>query len=518
MNAAPIRVPAKTSSSPSVLHVAAECLPFAMTGGLGDVLAALPAAQRRIGADARLILPLYGFIDRKALCGDVVAEVAALGRRAQIFGSATGAGGAPLYWCDIPGLLDGCADPYRRADGTELDNLAQRFAGFCEAVARFVDGGHAFAPDIVHVHDWHAALLPAWLRQLGWSGRCVQTIHNLAFKGIFGDEVLRRCALPRLSDADIRADLGGSFLKSGIAFSDVTTTVSPTYAREIQQSPLGFGLDALLRRRGDAGRLRGVINGIDEAAWNPQTDPALYRRYSIADAGPGKQANRDALADELSLLAGDDPLFAFVGRLTDQKGADLIADAGAALRQLNARFVIVGVGDAELTRRLKLFEAQAPERVAFCNRYDPDLVRRVLAGADVLLMPSRFEPCGMLQMYAQRYGTLPVVRATGGLGDTVVDASADNLTLGHATGVLFDDANAASLCRAVLRALDLYRDPLARQRIRECGMRRAFSWTETAGEYRRLYRESLRRNAGADAGDGAAHSARPRRSRSAAIC
>ncbi len=484
-------VPLETSTRLRVLHAAVECLPFATTGGLGDVLAALPGAQRELGLEARIILPLYGFLDRQIVDGRVVAEVDALGRRARIIDSSTTANGAPLYWCDIPDLFGGCADPYRRADGQELDDLALRFAAFSEAVARFACQPGGFEPQVVHVHDWHTALVPAWLKQLGSGARSILTIHNLAFQGRFDDAILRRCGLPPIAANEVVAANDGSFLRAGIVFSDATSTVSPSYAREIQQAGQGFGLEALLRRQAHDGRLQGIVNGIDERSWDPRTDACLSCNYSAADVDAGKRANRLALAAELRLSEADDPLIAFIGRLTSQKGADLIAEAGADLLALRARYVLVGVGEAELTQRLQAFQALAPDRVAFCNRYDPPLVRRAIAAADLLLMPSRFEPCGMLQMYAQRYGAMPVVRATGGLIDTVVDATATTLAAGIASGVQFVDADAGGLRYAVGRGLDLLGDSAARRVLRSRGMSQSFAWSSTAADYRRLYTERI---------------------------
>ncbi|HEY1077137.1 MAG TPA: glycogen synthase [Fontimonas sp.] len=487
------RSPSSGNAAPRlrVLHAAVECMPFATTGGLGDVLAALPGAQRQSGIDARIILPRYGFLAESLVRGPVVAELAALGHRARIIESTTRANGAPLYWCDIPALFGGCADPYRRADGQELEDLALRFAAFSEAVARFACLEDGFAPQQVHVHDWHAALVPAWLRQLDGPG-AVLSIHNLAFQGRFDAALLQRCNVPAAALPEVQGP-DGSFLRAGIRFSDMTLTVSRSYAQEIQQPGQGFGLDALLRDEAAAGRLRGIVNGIDEEDWDPRSDPALAHRYGLEDVGAGKRANRRALANELQIEPSERPLLAFVGRLTEQKGADLIAELGDRLLEFDAHYVLIGVGDGELTRRLQQLQARAPSRIAFCNRYDAALVRRTLAAADLLLMPSRFEPCGMLQMYAQRYAAVPVVRATGGLIDTVVDAIDATLADGTATGVQFRDADVGGLDYGIRRGLELLGNAAIRQQLRERGMTRPFSWTSTAAEYVQLYREGIDR-------------------------
>lgn len=470
-----------------VLHAAAECLPFATTGGLGDVVGALPGAQRALGCDARIMLPCYGFLSEEMRAGTVIDEFEAGGRRARIIAAERRANGAPVYLCEMPGLFDRGGDPYRDEHGREFTDNAQRFAAFCAAVVRVATCDPHFAPQVVHLHDWHTALVAALLRQQRWRGVSALSIHNLAYQA--------HCERPQFIAAglppalwEIGAGNEGrwSFLRAGIRSSEPVIAVSPTYAAEIQTAAAGCGLDALLRERAAAGALHGVVNGIDTQSWNPATDAALVRRYDASTVAEGKRANRHALQAELGLPAVERPLLAFIGRLTSQKGADLIAAAGDALHALPAQYVLVGLGEPGPTAALQAFDAASPH-AAFRAVYDPALARRVMAAADALLMPSRFEPCGMTQLYAQRYGTIPVVRRTGGLCDTVVDARRDTLDAGSASGVLFDDADIGGLLYGVQRVLALIADAPTLAALRRAGMSRDSSWAQTAPAYLQLY-------------------------------
>lgn len=471
-----------------VLHASVECLPFATTGGLGDVLGALPGAQRRLGCDARILLPRYAFLDTAMREGPVIAEFDVTGRHVRIVESPVRANGAPVYLCDLPGVFDRGADPYRDAEGREFADNALRFHAFCEATIRFAGQGF----DLLHLHDWHTALAAARLRELRSPLRSVLSIHNLAFQGR-----LSRAEFDRLDLDDAIWQLGAhtdggswSFMKAGIASCDAVSTVSPSYAREIQTPQSGCGLDASLRARAAADALHGIVNGIDERSWNPQTDPALAQNYGVSDVEAGKLANRRALQVELGLAPVEAPLVVFIGRLTDQKGADLIAEAGTALLGLEAQYVFIGVGEMAIADALQRLARLSPH-VAFRDVFDPALARRAMAAADLLLMPSRFEPCGMTQLYAQRYGTIPVVRRTGGLCDTVVDARDATLADGTATGVQFNDADVGGLLYGLRRGIELARDPARRTALRRAGMARELSWTAAAGHYRQLYEQLL---------------------------
>jgi starch synthase len=482
-----------------VLHAAVECLPFATTGGLGDVVGSLPGAQRRQGCDARILLPRYAFLAADMRDGPVIAELDVAGHRARIVESPVRANGAPVYLCDLPGLFDRGADPYRDAEGREFSDNPQRFHAFCEVAIRFAERRF----DLLHLHDWHTALAAARLHQLRLPLRSVLSIHNLAFQGRLSRAEFDALNLDE-SIWRLGADAGDrswSFMKAGIAGADAVSTVSPSYAREIQTPASGCGLDLSLRARAQDNALHGIVNGIDERSWNPQTDPALAQNYGISDVEAGKHANRRALQTELGLAPVNAPLVAFVGRLTDQKGADLIAEAGTALLGLEAQYVFVGVGEPMIAAALERLAKLSPH-IVFREVFDPGLARRAMAAADLLLMPSRFEPCGMTQLYAQRYGTIPVVRRTGGLCDTVVDTQAATLADGTATGVQFDHADVGGLLYGLRRGLDLVRDPATLAALRSAGMSRDLSWGAASDRYRRLYEQVLRPSSLGEAGRG----------------
>lgn len=479
----------RNTSHLRVLHVAVECVPFATTGGLGDVLGALPGVQRSQGCDARILLPRYGFIADELVSDRIVATLALRDCTAIIREAATDAAAAPVYFCEIAGIFDRGVDPYRDDSGQEFSDNPHRFMRFCEAAARFAAQGEAFSPQIVHAHDWHAGSVAAWLQQLQWPGQTAFSIHNLAYQGLSAPEVFSDSGLAPSywSKGATGYDERWSPMKVGITCSDAVTTVSPSYAREIQTPEDGCGLHASLQEAAARGALHGIVNGIDERAWDPQYDVRIHRGYSIADVAEGKRLNRRYLQVALGLEVEDRPLLAFVGRLTHQKGADLLAEVLPFVLERPVQIVIVGVGETDLERRLTQIAAPATQQIAFCPVYDPLLVRQVMAAADLLLMPSRFEPCGLTQLYAQRYGTIPVVRRTGGLQDTVVDATPQTLADATATGVLFNDADADGLRYGIQRALTLIEDPDVLRRLRGSGMGREFSWRYAAQAYLELY-------------------------------
>lgn len=466
-----------------VLHVAAECQPFATTGGLGDVLGALPGALCAAGCDARIALPAYGWLADDLRRGREQLRFDCRGQPVRVVEAPRRAAGAIVYLFDMPGLFDRGGDPYRDADGRLFEDLEWRFARFCEAVARALVERALCPAAWVHAHDWHAALLPHWLRRLGFAGRSLLTVHNLAFQGWRAD----RQAFVGLEDdvlADAaHADGGWSMLKAGLLGADRVSTVSPGYAREIQTEAFGCGLQLAVRARAADGELHGIVNGLNAADWDPRRDPALPRPYGPDDVAAGKAENALALATELGLAVDASPLVAFVGRLTAQKGADLIAAAGSALLHRRARYVLLGIGDADIEQALTDLDAGSDRRLRFCRRFDAGLARRLYAAADLLLVPSRFEPCGLVQMHAQRYGALPVATRVGGLADTIVDAAEP-----AGSGVLFDaDGRPGTLLAAIDRGLRLVADPTELARLRRAGMRRSFDWTRVVPRYLELY-------------------------------
>ena len=483
-----------TGTSMKILHVAAECFPLIKTGGLADVVGSLPLAQRRIGIDARVALPAYrGLAGRLEFARTVVAfDLRGFGFSV-IEGMLNSVDSPeqrlPVYLFECPELYDRSGDPYRDAEGREHPDNALRFACFAEAVSRFaMHRGAAFSPVLVHLHDWQAAPVAAWLSLQPQRPGTLLTIHNLAYQGLFDRKTFQHLGFPERWWTPDAMEFWGqcSFLKAGIHFSDAITTVSRGYSREIQTPEYGCGLDGNLRER--AADLSGIQNGIDTEIWDPQTDPFIAAHYTAGNVNVGKGANKTALQQELGLAVTSKPMVAFIGRLADQKGADLILAAREELLRLDAQYVILATGDQSLHRAFADFaRSTTTEQLAVRLVHDEVLAHRIFAAADLLLIPSRFEPCGLNQMYAQRYGTVPVVRHTGGLIDTVVDADAGSLAAGLATGVHFRDADAGGLLYGVRRGLELMADAATRDRLRQAAMACDFSWLQSAGEYDRLY-------------------------------
>ena len=343
---------------------------------------------------------------------------------------------------------------------------------------------------MVHVNEWHSALAPAWLHYEGGAASVV-TVHNMAFQGNFPADLLAALGLPedawRVDGVEYHGRL--SFLKAGLQFATLISTVSPTYAREIQDDAFGYGLAPLLRHR--AGDLRGILNGVDGALWNPAADPALAAPYA-ANRLSAKRDNKRALQQELALeSAADRPLFGVVSRLTQQKGLDLVLTLGEGITQLPAQLVVLGSGDKAMEGGFSALAARHPGQIAVHLDFNEGLAHRIEAGADAFLMPSRFEPCGLNQMYSLRYGTPPIVRATGGLADTVVDVSEASLAARTANGFVFDEATPHALWLALERATRCWHDRKLWQRIQQNGMRRDFAWAHAVREYVALYRDAI---------------------------
>jgi len=474
-----------------VLHVAAEIYPWVKAGGLGDVIGALPAALATEGVEARLCLPGYRPLLDAARVSDVVRLATPFAAERVRIGLAHLPGQPPAYIVDHPVFYDRPGGPYGPDSGEWPDNH-RRFALLGWAAAALANGADPrWQPRVIHGHDWHAGLAPAYARAFGATAASVLTVHNLAYRGWYPASLFGELGLPPdyFSINGVEFYGGVAFLKAGLFYADRLTTVSPTYAREIQTPALGEGLDGLLRGRQAA--LSGILNGVDPAVWNPANDAALPRGYGVADAAEGKAAAKVALQRRLGLAIDvDAPLFGIVTRLTSQKGIDLIL---AALPELVGRgigLVVLGSGDRDLESGFTAVAASSAGRVAASIGYDEALARLIFAGADAVLVPSRFEPCGLTQLYALRYGALPLVRRTGGLADTVVDATPEGIADGTATGFVFDEASAPALSAAVARAVGVYHGDRATW---HCMMRQAmtrdFSWRQAARQYVALYRE-----------------------------
>jgi starch synthase len=478
-----------------ILFVASELAPMVKVGGLGDVVAALSKALRLLGHKVTLLVPRYpafeagGLMLARRLTPMVLpADGSAERVEVTVFDGRLGSG-VDLLLVDVPGLYNR-PGVYGDAGGDYPDN-ARRFGVFTRAAVEIVrQRAEAGAPfDVVHAHDWPAAMVPYLLRVRApdLRTRTVLTIHNLAHQGSFPAEALGHLGLGPAHFTMDRLEFYGhvNYLKGGILAADALTTVSPTYAREILEPELGERLDGVLRTR--AKELVGILNGIDYAVWNPMTDPALVARYDAEDAS-NKGRCKSALLQELGLeVRPDRPLVASVGRVVHQKGSDLVASAMSKILKADVSVVIAGAGDAALAAKLEAAVGKAPERAAYLGSASEAVVHRLFAAADVVLVPSRYEPCGLVQMYAQRYGALPVAHRTGGLGDTIVDCDA---ALETGTGFLFDKPAAPSLLGGVQRALAAMTSPrwgALRRRV----MRLDLGWDRPARRYQNVYRAAL---------------------------
>jgi len=475
-----------------VLHAAAELFPWVKTGGLGDVMAALPPALATGGVDTRLVLP--GFTALLDAFG--LAEIARLrtpfaAERVRVALARLPGTEVPVYLVDHPAFYDRPGSPYADPDGRDWPDNHRRFALLGWSASALAQGADPdWRPDILHCHDWHAGLAPAYLRAAGSPVPSVFTVHNLAYQGFFPAALFPDLHLPAgfFSIDGVEFYGGLSFLKAGLFYADRLTTVSPTYAREILTPAFGMGLDGLLRSRAD--RLAGILNGVDPKIWSPENDGLLPRRYGVEDAVEGKAAAKLVLERRFGLPEkGRGPLFGAVTRLTPQKGLDLLLAALPELVALGGRLVLLGSGDGDLEAGFAAAAQTYPSRVGVTLGYDDALSHLIIAGSDAVLVPSRFEPCGLTQLYALRYGSLPVVRRTGGLADTVVDANALTLAEDRATGFAFDNETPDGLLGAVQRATELFGDRAGWRRVMRRAMTRDFSWNAAARQYAALYDE-----------------------------
>ena len=493
----PIDLPAHRGSELRVLFVTSECAPLIKVGGLGDVSAALPAALRAIGIDVRVLLPGYAAVMSRVGASAPLASLEILGHRARLL-DARLASGVPLIVLDCPALFQRSGGPYQDEAGVDWPDNAMRFGVLSRTAAMLGCAASplGWQPDVVHLNDWPAALAAAYLHyEHGRRSTSIVTIHNLAFQGNFEPGVLRHLQLPAESYAAEGLEFHGlvSFLKAGLHYADAITTVSPTYAQEIQHEATGAGMHGILRHRSLA--LTGILNGIDTNEWDPAADPWLPAHYSAGTLARKADVKR-ALASRLGLgaISPAVPLLGFVGRLTHQKGTDLLVAAAPDLLAMNTRLVVLGSGAREQQDALRELADRYPGMVSTTFGFDEPLAHLIEGGADLFIMPSRFEPCGLNQMYSQRYGTPPVAHATGGLADTIVDCTEQTLAAGTATGFLFRELSARALVAAVARALDVYRTPERWRSLQRSGMAQDFSWTRPARQYAALYRQLAARD------------------------
>jgi starch synthase len=475
-----------------ILFVASEGLPYSKTGGLADVIEGLPRALRELGHDVAVLLPRY----RGNKAGSVLISsvTVAIGNQLRFPALVEGKAveGVRYFFVDDPEYFDR-AQLYGDRNGDYPDN-AERFAEFSRAAIEFVK--RVWLPDVIHCHDWQAALIPVLLRTQHANDPAVRslpsvlTIHNLAYQGVFPRTALESIGLPpQLFTMDALEFYGRmNFLKGGLIYADYLTTVSQRYAREIQTPEYGAGLEGVIRNRSD--RLVGILNGVDYGVWSPEADPLIAQNYSSHNMAGKKACKKDVLAlFKLPEENRDRPLVGIISRFVDQKGFDLIAEVAEELARENLSIIALGTGLAAYEKMFRAFAEKHPGKVAVKVGFDNGLAHKIEAGADMFLMPSRFEPCGLNQIYSLRYGTVPVVRATGGLDDTVQDYTGKN---GDGTGFKFDEYSGAELLGAVRRALAAFGDPKAWQAIQSNGMGKDFSWKTSAAAYVSLYEAAKR--------------------------
>jgi starch synthase len=486
-------MPRARSSSPppppSVLIIGSEAVPFAKTGGLGDVLGALPLALARLGWRTTVALPRYRGVDDGTLTARFPVTLGGYVFDVEFY-EAPLASGARALLIACPELYD--RDGLYGVGNADYPDNARRFALLVRAAFEFASRGDA-GPTIVHAHDWQAALAPVYLKTV-YAGHpmlggtpSVFTIHNLAYQGLFDADWLPRLDLPWDLFTVEQLEFWGriSLMKGGINNAEIITTVSPQYAREIQTPEFGAGFDGILRRR--SADLAGILNGIDTEEWDPSHDPALPRPYTANDLAGKTIAKRELLA-RYGLPVDDQamarPLVGMISRMVDQKGFDLIAAIGSDLMRLDAAFVVLGTGEARYEDFWRDLAAAYPTRVGARIGFDEQLAHLIEGGADMFLMPSQFEPCGLNQMYSVRYGTVPVVRAVGGLADTVRDYSPGDL---DSTGFVFSAYTPAALVGALQRALEVFADKRRWRALQAAGMRLDHSWDRSAKEYVKIY-------------------------------
>ncbi len=492
----------------NILFAASEAFPLVKTGGLGDVVHALPIALNQLGDDVRLVLPAYrdvlSAVDSLKELGYWDLPGVDTTHRVRILQASYHDVDNYLYLIDVPSLFDRPGNPYVNPDGDDWPDNAERFSVFSRAVAQMANGipGTNWKPDVVHCHDWQTGLVPALLSLSHPRPITIFTIHSMAYTGLFSLSDFTKLALPPEWWSPDYVEFYGNFsmLKAGMVFADKVTTVSPTYAREICSAEYGYGFEGILQHLGD--KLSGILNGIDLDIWNPETDHHLIQNYSVANGRKkgsqqwtsAKAANKQQLLNRTGLPSGDltekIPLLGFIGRLIEQKGVDLILSILPELfASTDIVMVILGSGsklyEAELTALAKKY----PSRLHVHIGYSEDFAHQVEAGSDLFIMPSRFEPCGLNQMYSLRYGTPPVVSFTGGLADTITDVTDRTLKNKTANGFVLNEVTADALLLTIKRALSVYSKPEQWQQVCQTAMKQELGWKSSAKKYQKLYQK-----------------------------
>ena len=474
-----------------ILFTSSEVQPLIKTGGLADVSGALPVALKNMQHDVRIIMPAYRDAMQKAKRAQKVASLQLPGivGTINILKKKLPGAQVEVYFVEYGPAFDRSGNPYVDSNGDAWIDNAERFSLFCRAVCEVTQdrAGLDWKPDIVHCNDWQSGLVPALLDLETSRPATIFTIHNLAYQGLFPHSMFNALGLPHTLWSHSALEFHGemSFIKGGIAFSDRITTVSPRYAREIQTAEFGYGLAGLLKHRSDI--LSGIINGIDTNTWDPQHDPHLSANYDIKTIDQ-KKNNKTFLQSEYNLPTKPSLLLlGFIGRLVEQKGIDLIASALPQLKNLPVQLVLLGSGDKSFETQLQKLANDQSETFSCRIGYDEALSHQIEAGCDAFLMPSRFEPCGLNQLYSLRYGTLPIVNNVGGLADTIDNLDVDYGNLDQATGFVMKDTSATALYSEIVRAINLYQDQNKWTTLVKNGMQRDFSWTSSANAYLELY-------------------------------
>jgi starch synthase len=469
-----------------VLICVSEAVPFAKTGGLADVAGALPSALAELGCEVRLVLPRYRAVPLETLrrAGTVTVNVGEEPVSGTIFETTLDGSLVPVWFVDQPGWFDR-EGLYGEGGADYPDNLT-RFTFFCRAVLEWLNR-QPWRPDVLHCNDWQTALIP--VLATAEAPRLVPTlltIHNLAYQGLFPPEQYQVTGLPPslFTPRGLEFWSKVNVLKGGLIFSDILNTVSETYAQEIQTELYGAGLDGVLRDRSDD--LFGILNGVDYGSWDPATDPLIPATYTLDDLS-GKRACKKHLQRAFRLPVGDVPLIGMVTRLADQKGLDLVIEVIEEILRTGTQFVVLGTGEPKYHELFEGLSIRHPRQVGVRLGFDNPLAHQIEAGADMFLMPSRYEPSGLNQLYSLRYGTVPIVRRTGGLADSIVDLTPKTLADGTANGFVFDEYTGQALLEAIRRALRAFGDRATWGRLQEAGMRADFSWARSARKYLELY-------------------------------
>jgi starch synthase len=481
-----------------ILFAASEVYPLVKTGGLADVACYLPLALHDMGYDIRIVLPAYRDVLDRVQNITTISDLQVPGTevKTRLLQAILPDSDVIVYLVDVPELYDRPGDPYHGLNGEDWPDNAERFALFGQVITQIClkQAGLNWTPDILHCNDWHTGLAPALLKEEAGRPAIIYSIHTLSYQGLFSYKTFTSLNLPeRLWSLEALEFYGEmSFIKGGLVFADKLITVSPGYAKEITTPEFGYGLCGLLKHRRDS--LTGILNGVDYRYWDPRHDPLIKHHYWLKNLA-AKKANKKSLQQEIGLIENNKAiLLAYIGRLFEQKGIDLILDGLPGLLQdKNIQLVILGAGKAGYEKSLRTAAGSHAGQLALHIGYDESLAHRIMAGADALLMPSRFEPCGLTQLYSLRYGTIPVVRTTGGLADSVVDATETSLLDKTATGFHFENATTDDFLKATRRAVELFTSSKAQWRsVMKTAMKQEFSWESSAKQYSTVYLDVLK--------------------------